>query len=57
LSNKKTFILRLDPETFAILEKWAADEYRSVNGQVEYLLNMAITKASRQAPKKKAEKK
>jgi hypothetical protein len=47
LSNKKNFILRLDPETFKALEKWAADEFRSVNGQVEYILHNAILQAGR----------
>jgi len=42
LANKKNFILRLNPEMYKILEKWASDEFRSVNGQVEYLLNKAV---------------
>jgi hypothetical protein len=47
LADKKNFILRLDPNIYKILEKWAADEFRSVNGQIEYLLNSAIIEAGR----------
>ena len=47
MSAKKSFVLRIDEETFAALEKWAADEFRSVNGQLEYLINEALRKAGR----------
>lgn len=40
--GRKAFLLRIDPALFAELEKWAADEFRSVNGQIEYLLREAI---------------
>ena len=40
--TRKAFLLRIDPALFAELEKWAADEFRSVNGQVEYLLREAV---------------
>ena len=36
--KKKSFVLRLSPEMFEALEHWASDEFRSVNGQVEYIL-------------------
>lgn len=39
---RKAFLLRIDPALFADLEKWAADELRSVNGQIEYLLREAV---------------
>lgn len=39
---KKSFILRIEPELFLALEQWAADNFRSVNGQIEYLLTDAI---------------
>ena len=39
---RKAFLLRIDPGLFAELEKWAADEFRSVNGQIEYLLREAV---------------
>jgi hypothetical protein len=55
MSKKKAFILRMDEELLAALEKWAADEFRSTNGQVEYLLHQALTKEGRL--KNKAQKK
>lgn len=42
--ERKAFLLRVDPELWAELETWAADELRSVNGQVEYLLRQAVQK-------------
>lgn len=45
--NKKPFVLRLSPELLKALEQWASDEFRSVNGQVEFLLNDALKKAGR----------
>lgn len=48
----KNFVLRIDAETMAALEKWAADEFRSVNGQISYLLDQALKKSKR-SPKTK----
>lgn len=45
--DKKAFVLRISPEAMSALEKWAADEFRSVNGQIEYLLNEALIKSKR----------
>ncbi len=45
--EKKRFLLRLDEELYATLERWAADELRSVNGQIEYLLKEAARNAGR----------
>jgi hypothetical protein len=42
--ERKSFLLRLPPELWKELEKWAADELRSVNGQIEYLLRQAVIK-------------
>ena len=42
--DRKAFLLRIDPKLWAELEAWAADELRSVNGQVEYLLRQAVQK-------------
>jgi hypothetical protein len=50
--EKKRFLLRLDPELYAVLEKWAADELRSVNAQVEYLLKEAAQRSGRWKDKK-----
>ena len=45
--ERKAFLLRIDPELWSELENWAADELRSVNGQVEYLLRTAVQKRKR----------
>ncbi len=47
MAERKPFLLRLDPETFAALQSWAADDLRSVNGQVEFLLRRALREAGR----------
>jgi hypothetical protein len=47
LAEKKNFILRIDNETYKALEKWAADEFRSVNGQIEWLIDKALKDAGR----------
>ena len=44
---RKSFLLRLDPETFAALQRWANDDLRSINGQVEFLLRRALQDAGR----------
>jgi hypothetical protein len=48
----KNFVLRLDAEMMEAIEKWAADEFRSTNGQIQYLLDQSLKKAGR-APQKK----
>ena len=50
---KKAFPLRLDPKTYDALRKWAEDELRSVNGQIEYLLGRALREEGR-VPKPRA---
>lgn len=40
--GKKAYVLRMDPEKLKLLEKWAADEFRSLNGQIEYILHKAL---------------
>tara|TARA_B100000745_G_scaffold292490_1_gene233409 strand:- start:301 stop:465 length:165 start_codon:yes stop_codon:yes gene_type:complete len=52
VGNKKAFALRMDEKMLAAVEKWAADEFRSTNGQIEFLLSEALKKAGR-APKPK----
>jgi hypothetical protein len=47
MAEKKKFLLRLDPALWAVLERWAADELRSVNGQIEFLLREAAKRAGR----------
>ena len=53
-SRNKSFALRIDSEMMDAIEKWAADEFRSVNGQIQYLLDQALKKAGRN-PKIKTE--
>jgi hypothetical protein len=47
MAERKPFLLRLDPETHAALQRWAADDLRSVNAQVEFLLRRALVEAGR----------
>jgi hypothetical protein len=47
MSEKKPFVLRIDPKKLKALEKWAADEFRSTNGQIEYILDQALRKSGR----------
>lgn len=42
MSEKKAFVLRINPEILKELERWADSEFRSVNGQIEYLLQRAV---------------
>ncbi|MEP2937073.1 MAG: Arc family DNA-binding protein [Gilvibacter sp.] len=52
MSKKKAFALRVNEEMLKAIEKWAADEFRSTNGQIEWMLNESLKQAKRQ-PKKK----
>ena len=47
MSEKKPFALRVDSEIMKAIEKWAADEFRSVNGQIEWMLNKSLKDAKR----------
>lgn len=47
MSDKKKFLLRVEEEMYAALEKWAADDLRSVNAQIEFLLKRALQEAGR----------
>jgi hypothetical protein len=47
VSSKKNFVIRIDNDTYQQLEKWAADEFRSVNGQIEFLLDKALKDSGR----------
>ena len=47
MSERKPFLLRLEPELHAAVAAWAADELRSLNSQIEYLLREAAVKAGR----------
>ncbi len=56
MSEKKSFLLRLSPEIWQELEAWAQEEFRSVNGQIEYLLNLAIRERRKNLQKKSKQK-
>lgn len=47
MSDRKSFLLRVDPELLARLQAWAGEDMRSLNGQIEYLLREALRKAGR----------
>ncbi|MBI3123515.1 MAG: hypothetical protein HYZ10_03845 [Ignavibacteriales bacterium] len=47
MAEKKKFLLRIDDRLYASLEKWAADELRSINAQIEFILKDAAKKAGR----------
>jgi hypothetical protein len=47
MTDKKGFPLRLDPQIYDALQRWASSEFRSVNGQIEYLLRCALQDAGR----------
>ena len=46
-SKTKNFVLRIDSETLAAIEKWAADEFRSTNGQLQWIISEALKKHGR----------
>jgi hypothetical protein len=47
MAQKKPFVLRLDPEILKAVEKWAADEFRSINGQLEWIVSKALKENGR----------
>lgn len=47
MAKKKSFVLRIDPEVYDAIEKWAAQEFRSANGQLEWIINKAVRDARR----------
>lgn len=53
MSKRKSFVLRIDPETFKQIEKWAEDEFRSVNGQIEWMIHKSLKEAKRLPNKQK----
>jgi len=50
MAQKKDFLLRIDPALWNELQAWAADELRSVNGQIEFILRTAIKSRGRKVP-------
>ena len=55
MAKKKAFALRVDEDMLKAIEKWASDEFRSTNGQIEWMLNRALKDAKRH-PKNKNQK-
>ena len=53
MPKKKAFALRINEDMMKAIEKWASDEFRSTNGQIEWMLMQELKKANR-APKKKS---
>jgi hypothetical protein len=47
MAKKKPFALRIDEDIMSALEKWAADEFRSTNGQIEWIIHRALKEAGR----------
>jgi hypothetical protein len=47
LATKKSFVLRIDEEVYKALEKWAVDDFRSVNAQIEWLIQQKLIDAKR----------
>jgi hypothetical protein len=51
MAKKKSFVLRIDPDVYDAIEKWAAQEFRSANGQIEWIINKALRDARRTVEK------
>ncbi|MBI5499817.1 MAG: hypothetical protein HY907_06215 [Deltaproteobacteria bacterium] len=51
MADRKPFLVRLSPELLDALQRWAADEFRSLNGQIEFLLHDAARRAGRLPPR------
>ena len=55
MAKKKSFVLRIDPDVYDALEKWAAQEFRSANGQIEWIIKKALCDARRTVEKSSKE--
>ena len=51
MAKKKSFVLRIDPDVYDAIEKWAAQEFRSANGQIEWIITKALRDARRKVEK------
>ena len=56
MADRKAFLLRIDPEVLTAVQRWADDDLRSLNGQIEFLLRKALAEAGRTRPKDAAQK-
>lgn len=53
MPKKKVFALRIDEEDYKAIERWAADEFRSTNGQLEFIISQALVKSGRKSKSEK----
>ena len=56
MTSKKNFVIRIDNEIYKALEKWAADDFRSVNGQIEWILDKTLKEVGRKSNTDKSSK-
>jgi hypothetical protein len=56
MAGKKPFVLRIDTEKMEALEKWAVDEFRSTNGQLEWIIDRALRESGRLSKRKSDDK-
>ncbi len=52
MAKKKPFVLRISEESMEAVEKWAADEFRSTNGQIEWIIDKALKESGRKRTRK-----
>ncbi len=57
MAERKPFLLRVDPALLEALQRWANDDLRSLNGQIEFLLRRALQQSGRESDPKAAKKK
>ncbi|HTS86974.1 MAG TPA: DNA-binding protein [Gemmatimonadales bacterium] len=50
MAERKAFLLRVEPDLYSALQRWAADDLRSLNGQIEFVLRRALEQAGRLKP-------
>ena len=56
MAERRAFLLRMEPELYGALQRWAADELRSLNGQIEYVLRHEARRAGRMKPPEPGER-
>ena len=52
MADRKAFLLRIDREVLEAVQRWADDDLRSLNGQIEFLLRRVLKEAGKEIPKK-----
>jgi hypothetical protein len=55
MADRRSFLLRVDPELLEAVQRWANDDLRSLNGQIEFLLRRALRDSGRQSPRNQDE--